>query len=191
MIEEKESTINLKEEILKYLVHWRWFVLSVFLALICAVLYIRFTPKSYNTATKILIKDEKSNDLANQLSAFSEMSILGGGKNNIENEIEILKSRTLIYNTLDTLNLNISYIDNTGIVAANLYKRSPVEVIWNSEDPSEIVKIILSNFTDSGFSVTIADNKLGDYNFGSNITSEFGNFTVNKLSNIDLSEIEI
>ncbi len=191
MIEEKESTINLKEEILKYLVHWRWFVLSVFLALICAVLYIRFTPKSYITATKILIKDEKSNDLANQLSAFSEMSILGGGKNNIENEIEILKSRTLIYNTLDTLNLNISYIDNTGIVAANLYKRSPVEVIWNSEDPSEIVKIILSNFTDSGFSVTIADNKLGDYNFGSNITSEFGNFTVNKLSNIDLSEIEI
>src|SRR5690554_7631009 len=123
MIEEKESTINLKEEILKYLVHWRWFVLSVFLALICAVLYIRFTPKSYNTATKILIKDEKSNDLANQLSAFSEMSILGGGKNNIENEIEILKSRTLIYNTLDSLNFDIKYIDNSNIVPVDLYKK--------------------------------------------------------------------
>ena len=30
MIEEKENTINLKEELFKYLVHWRWFVLSVF-----------------------------------------------------------------------------------------------------------------------------------------------------------------
>src|SRR5690554_7980785 len=88
MIEEKENTINLKEELLKYLVHWRWFVFSVFLTLVCAILYLKFTPKSYNVATKILIKDEKSNDLANQLSAFSEMSILGNGKNNIENEIE-------------------------------------------------------------------------------------------------------
>src|SRR5690554_532657 len=191
MMEEKESTINLKEEILKYLIHWRWFVISVFLALICAVIYIRFTPKSYNIATKILIKDEKSNDLANQLSAFSEMSILGGGKNNIENEIEILKSRTLIHNTLDSLNLNIKYIDNTGIVAVDLYKKSPIEVIWYNENISETVFITLNNFTDSGFSVIIDDLKLGNYNFGSNIASELGNFIVNRLSIIDLSEIQI
>src|SRR5690606_36284926 len=107
MIEEQDKTINLKEELFKYLSHWRWVVLSVFLTIICAVLYLKFTPKSYNIATKILIKNEKSNDLANQLNAFSEMSILGNGKNNIENEIEILKSRTLIYNTLDSLNFNI------------------------------------------------------------------------------------
>ena len=66
------------------------------LALICAILYLKFTPKSYNVATKVLIKDEKNNDLASQLSAFSEISLLSGGKNNIENEIQILQSRTLI-----------------------------------------------------------------------------------------------
>ena len=133
MTEEKDNVINLKEELFKYLAHWRWFILSVFVTLILAFLYLKFTPKSYSVATKILIKDEKSNDLANQLSAFSEMSMLGNSKNNIENEVEILKSRTLIYNTLDSLNLNIQYLDTSEVIEKDLYKKSPIQVIWNND----------------------------------------------------------
>src|SRR5690554_28034 len=191
MIEEKENTINLKEELFKYLVHWRWFVLSVFLAVVCAVLYIKFTPKSYNVATKILIKDEKSNDLANQLTAFSEMSVLGGGKNNIENEIEILKSRTLIYTTLDSLNFDIKYIDNSGIIPVDLYKNTPIEVLWKNKNISETITIVVNNVNDTNFSVTVNDTKLGESSFGETISSEFGNFVINKISVTELKEIEV
>ena len=129
MTEEKDNVINLKEELFKYLAHWRWFVLSVFVSLIMAFLYLKFTPKSYSVATKILIKDEKSNDLANQLSAFSEMSLLGNSKNNIDNEVEIINSRTLIYNTLDSLNLNIQYLDTSEVIEKDLYKKSWLSLI--------------------------------------------------------------
>ncbi len=180
MTEEKDNVINLKEELFKYLAHWRWFVLSVFVSLILAFLYLKFTPKSYSVTTKILIKDEKSNDLANQLSAFSEMSMLGNSKNNIENEVEILKSRTLIYNTLDSLNLNIQYLDTSEVIEKDLYKKSPVQIIWNNEQLAKTVTIELHNITANAFDVSVNDTKIGNTTFGKSINSEYGSFIVNK-----------
>lgn len=192
MIEEKENTINLKEELFKYLSHWRWFVLSIFLALICAVLYLKFTPKSYNVSTKILIKDEKSNDLANQLSAFSEMSLLGNSKNNIENEVEILKSRTLIFNTLDSLRLNIQYLDTSEVISKDLYKKSPIQIIWNNNDIRKNVKIDLSNIQGNSFEVAVNEKNIGNSGFGKSIKSEYGLFTVNKIASLNkITEMEI
>ena len=192
MIVEQDNQINLKEEIQKYLIHWRWFILSIFLSLIIAFLYLKFTPKSYNVATKILIKDEKSNDLANQLTAFSDIGIFGNGKNNIENEIEILKSRTLIYNTLDSLNFNIQYIDASNIVPIDLYKKSPIKIIWNNINPSENIVITLNNFKDSSFNICVNDHKVGTSNFGKSIKSEFGIFSISKVSSTEnLEEIII
>lgn len=192
MTEDKDNVINLKEELFKYLVHWRWFVLSVFLSLIAAFLYLTVTPKSYNIATKILIKDEKSNDLANQLSAFSEMSLLGNSKNNIENEVEILKSRTLIYNTLDSLKLNIQYLDTSEVISKDLYKKSPVKLIWNNEHISKKTTIVLSNIEDNSFDVSVNDEKIDGGTFGKTINSEFGSFIINRTAAInDLNTITI
>ncbi|MDO5637926.1 MAG: polysaccharide biosynthesis tyrosine autokinase, partial [Myroides sp.] len=192
MTEDKDNVINLKEELFKYLVHWRWFVLSVFLSLIAAFLYLTVTPKSYNIATKILIKDEKSNDLANQLSAFSEMSLLGNSKNNIENEVEILKSRTLIYNTLDSLKLNIQYLDTSEVISKDLYKKSPVKLIWNNEHISKKTTIVLSNIENNSFDVSVNDEKIDGGTFGKTINSEFGSFIINRTAAInDLNTITI
>ena len=192
MTEEKDNVINLKEELFKYLTHWRWFVLSVFVSLILAFLYLKFTPKSYSVATKILIKEEKSNDLANQLSAFSEMSLLGNSKNNIENEVEILKSRTLIYNTLDSLNLNIQYLDASEVIEKDLYKKSPIQLLWNNEQIAKTVTIELHNINGNAFDVSVNDTKIGNTTFGKSITSEFGSFIVNKIGSLNkVSELKV
>lgn len=191
MIEEKENTINLKEELFKYLVHWRWFVLSVFLALICAILYLKFTPKSYNVATKVLIKDEKNNDLASQLSAFSEISLLSGGKNNIENEIQILQSRTLIQNTIDSLHFDVKYINNSTLVPVDLYKQSPISVIWNNQNIDKKVTLTINNIKDNGFTVSVNDETSQEATFGKKISSEFGSFIVNRTAPTDINEIQV
>lgn len=192
MTEDKDNVINLKEELFKYLAHWRWFVLSVFIALILAFTYLKFTPKSYNIATKILIKDEKSNDLANQLSAFSEAGLLGNSKNNIENEVEILKSRTLIYNTLDSLNLNIQYVDVSEVIEKDLYKKSPIEVLWNNDAISKPVTIELHNIKGNNFEAVVNDTKLGTASFNKNISTEYGAFVVKKKASLNkLTEIKV
>lgn len=192
MIEEKENTINLKEELFKYLSQWRWFVLSVFLTLICAVLYLKFTAKSYSVSAKVLIKDEKSNDIATQLSAFSEMGLLGNSKNNIENEVEILKSRTLISTTLDSLNLNIQYLDKSEFVSKDLYKESPIKIIWNNDDVEGQVTINLKNFNGSSFEISVNEDVLGTLSFGKTVNSDFGSFSISKVGSLDhIKELEI
>jgi len=192
MTEEKDNVINLKEELFKYLAHWRWFILSVFVTLILAFLYLKFTPKSYSVATKILIKDEKSNDLANQLSAFSEMSMLGNSKNNIENEVEILKSRTLIYNTLDSLNLNIQYLDTSEVIEKDLYKKTPVQVLWNNDHITKTVFMKLTDIDGISFNFSVNGTKIGKTSFGKNISTEYGAFVVNKTGALNkLSQVKV
>lgn len=192
MTEDKDNVINIKEELFKYLAHWHWFVLSVFVSLILAFVYLKITPKSYSVATKILIKDEKSNDLANQLSAFSEAGLLGNSKNNIENEIEILKSRTLIYNTLDSLNLNIQYLDTSEVIEKDLYKKSPVTLLWNNENISKTVSIELTDFEGNNFHATVNGKDIGVVSFGKNITTEQGGFVVKKTASVNkIGELKI
>ncbi|MGB1284513.1 MAG: Wzz/FepE/Etk N-terminal domain-containing protein, partial [Polaribacter sp.] len=106
---EESDNLNIREEIDKYLSHWKWFVLAVFLSLSVAYIYLRYTTPQYNATSLIMIKDNQKSSLSTELEAFEDLGIIGGGGNNPDNEIEILKSRKIIGNTIDTLDLNISY----------------------------------------------------------------------------------
>src|SRR5690606_30893688 len=86
--DNKEENINIKEEIFKYIIHWRWFVLGVFVSLVLAFIYLRYAENKYQSQTTVLIKDDKSQ--SNQLLAFSELDLFGGGKV-LDNEVEVLK----------------------------------------------------------------------------------------------------
>ena len=51
MQEQKENfnqisdtdSINIREELDKYLIHWKWFLVAIILSFVCAFLYIRYT----------------------------------------------------------------------------------------------------------------------------------------------------
>ena len=108
---EQEDAINIREEIEKYLVQWKWFVLSVFVVMSLAFFYLRYATPIYKSTTTILVKDDRKGGIASELSSFSELGLLSGVKSNVDNEIEIIKSRTLIRKTIKDLNLNIKYFN--------------------------------------------------------------------------------
>ena len=87
-----EDTLNIREEIEKYFYHWKWFVLSTFLALTIVFIYLRYTPNQYEAAATILIEDVENSEL----SAFKDLGLVGSSQASLENEIELLKSRNLI-----------------------------------------------------------------------------------------------
>ena len=89
------DNLNIREEIEKYVFHWKWFVLGLIIALSGAYTYLRYVPNQYSVETSILINDDKKGGLSSELSAFEDLGLLGGGKASIDNEIELLKSRTL------------------------------------------------------------------------------------------------
>ena len=71
MLTEDES-INIRQQIEKYVFHWKWFALGLFLAMMGAYLYLRYTPNSYEVSATILIDDEANGGLNNELAAFEE-----------------------------------------------------------------------------------------------------------------------
>ena len=57
---QDNETINIRAELEKYLIHWKWFALGVIIALLGAYLYLRYSTPRYNASATILIKNDKN-----------------------------------------------------------------------------------------------------------------------------------
>ena len=109
LFEEKEENTNWQAIFFKYIIRWPWFIASVIFCLICAWLYLKVTTPVYNINASIIIKDDKKGgNTGNDLSAFEDLGIISSSKN-IDNEIEILRSKSLIKDVVSELGLYISY----------------------------------------------------------------------------------
>jgi tyrosine-protein kinase Etk/Wzc len=129
-VEDEINEVNLREQLDKYLIHWKWFVLSALLCLVLAFLYLRYTTPSYEASTSVLVKDEKKGGMLSELSAFSDLGLGGGSVNNVDNEIEILKSRTLVESTVKKLNLNVNLLVEGNVVDRDIYGGAPINVYF-------------------------------------------------------------
>lgn len=168
-IEDEINDVNLREQLDKYLIHWKWFVLSVFLCLVLAVLYLRYTTPSYEASTSILVKDEKKGGMLSELSAFSDLGLGGGSVNNVDNEIEVLKSRTLVESTVKKLNLNINLQVEGNVVDRDIYGGSPVNVYFlNKTELFDEANVVLKLDLLSG-DVFSLENELIEKKEGENV----------------------
>lgn len=68
--------------------------------------------------------------MLSELSAFSDLGLVSGTVNNVDNEIEILKSRTLVESTVKKLNLNIALLVEGNVVDRNIYGGEPISVYF-------------------------------------------------------------
>lgn len=126
IIENNEENIDLRKIFFSYLRYWYWFVICIGLSLTGAYFYLRNTVPIYNISSVLLIKDEKKgiggNDMLKELEMFS-------GNKIVENEMEVLKSRTLVTKVVDDLNLTVGYFQKGEVRAIDeIYKATPIWV---------------------------------------------------------------
>ena len=128
--ESKEENIDVKELLFKYLIHWPWFVGAVVACLIAAWVYLYMSTPVYNISATVLIKDDKKGGSAGMLSGLESLGLDGmiSSSQNIDNEIEVLRSKTIVKEVVEDLGLYISYTDEDEFPSRNLYKTSPVQV---------------------------------------------------------------
>ena len=128
--ESKEENIDVKELLFKYLIHWPWFVGAVIACLIAAWVYLYMSTPVYNISATVLIKDDKKGGSAGMLSGLESLGLDGmiSSSQNIDNEIEVLRSKTIVKEVVEDLGLYISYTDEDEFPSRNLYKTSPVQV---------------------------------------------------------------
>ncbi|MBU2950255.1 polysaccharide biosynthesis tyrosine autokinase [Tamlana agarivorans] len=172
MIIAEEETTNIRQEIEKYAIHWKWFVLSIILAGIGAFLYLRYTPNLYEVATTILIEDD-AKGASPELAVFEELGI-GGNQKNIANEITILESRSLINKVGENLKLNIAYFKDGNIRSTEQLKNElPFNINFLTADSflfdfSTAFKINI--VSDTAFEISNLENENKEqHSFGSPI----------------------
>lgn len=125
---EEEQNFNLNEYIRRYYRYWYLFPIFIFLSLTIAFFYLQVTQPVYTTKTSILIKDENKGLSGSQGDILTELSSQFGGNKLVENELEIIKSQTLMEQVIKELYLDVDYTSKDGLRTVNLYKNSPLTV---------------------------------------------------------------
>ena len=119
-----DDSLSIQLILIKYLKHWKWFVLSFifFIALCFGVIYL-YTPQ-YLISASILVKDQKKDP---GIAMLVELDLFYSTKV-VENEMEILLSHTLLEEVVDELNLQVQYSYKNKWQKIQLYDNSPVHI---------------------------------------------------------------
>lgn len=186
--EIKDLPLDLKETITSYTRHWKWFILSVIGFLVLAYIYLRYATPQYAAQAKIQILDERNS--ASSLDLFKELDFLSGGKNPVEDEIQIINSRSNIIEVVEELGLNTRIMVQGNILSSEVYDNPPINLNFIAPD-SVINKaeysffLILSSSTTFGFSEQ-EDEPVKVHAFGKNIPTPVGDIIITpNISNIE------
>ena len=166
--EKEESNFDLKAEIYKYLTHWKWLVFGCLLGLLVAYLYNRYTIPEYATEATMMILSEEKNNVAGALPSGGT-SFLAIGENSLQNHIVTLRSKRLVGQVIDELDLNISYFKEGKVIAVEAYPKAPVGIEFLSSDEiinSSSLNVLVSPRSSTSFLLVQEDQeykKIHDY----------------------------
>lgn len=168
---------NVKDLLLRYLRNWKWFALSVAICLVLGFVYLRYQAPVYEVNATILIKDDKKGAVSSELSAFEDLGIFNSN-NNIDNEIEILKSRSLMRRVVNELKLNSRYFSYGRPIEHERFSNTPVLVGYSVQDTLHFFEgnWLLNPESERGFTLSKGETEevIGKYHFGDSISTEQG-----------------
>lgn len=130
IVEQKEEdTIDLKSLIVKYLYYWQWFVLSVVVCMIGAFLYLRYATKQYDITASIIFKEEKDKGKSGLGAELMGLQNFGfSATNNVNNELEILKSKSLVKKTVLSMGAEYDYVVKGRVISSHLFYNQPFKI---------------------------------------------------------------
>lgn len=109
--------------------HWLLFILSVVVCLSLAILYASIAPSTWNVSGKILVKDSKNNpQSALSGTVGGDIGSLFTAKSSADNEIQILKSRTLMQSTVNAMQLYVRTFLKEKLKTKEIFSEAPFTI---------------------------------------------------------------
>ncbi|MEO8085853.1 MAG: Wzz/FepE/Etk N-terminal domain-containing protein, partial [Bacteroidota bacterium] len=156
-IKKNDDEIDLRQLFLNVRRKWHYFIVSLIVFAAAAFCYIRFTLPVYEASSSVLVKDSKN--ASKNIEDFIAGDVFGNNKN-IATEMGILQSRSLLEETINELNLEVSYYSKGTFFKQPLYKNNPFSVKTS---------VVTSGIYGEYFELTIIDS--GRFN----LETEIGN----------------
>jgi tyrosine-protein kinase Etk/Wzc len=119
----------------RYFPYWPLFVVLMIVCLVSAWVYIKLTVPLFESSASILIKDEKKGvDDSKMIESLNLIST----KKIVENEIEVLKSRSLMNDVVKHLMLYAPVFQEGKWTDASAYENSPVKI--EAKNPDSLIE---------------------------------------------------
>ncbi len=150
---EKKEENSFQQLISKFLPYWPLLIFFVFLSLAGAYIFLRYTTPVYAAFASVLIKDDrKGSDDSQTLQSAGFFE----SKKNIDNEIRVLQSRSLMEDVVKRLALYAPLSQKGKVKSGDAYQISPIMVEAKNPDSIREVKEVEFNYNKSDSSVTLA-----------------------------------
>lgn len=124
--------IDVKKLILLVLHKWYVFAIAVCACCMVAMLYYFCTARQYATSATIMLRSENNGSMLDNLSiaGFTAAELGIGGGRQIDNEIEIIRSRKLIQQAIDELGIRTTIYRKNGLRYVEQYHESPLQIVY-------------------------------------------------------------
>ena len=138
--EEFQQSINYKKIVQRFLGFRKFYVIMAVLCLLAAVIYNKTSTILYSNETTLLISEKERNVLSGGQDFMQGMAFLAG-QTNIDNEVEILSSFSIVKEAIQRMDLKASIysyektfysemLEKTNFVSKREeYERSPIRVL--------------------------------------------------------------
>jgi capsular exopolysaccharide synthesis family protein len=143
---------------------WYWLAASLLISLTIAYFYLRYTPKTYQTAATIKLEEKKS-----QLSDLLTTSATTETQDPIQTVSYVIKSKALLTKALTKLNYTVAFFKKGNFLTTETYPFQPFQID------------VLSIDTLSGSYPEFAIHSINDRQFS--LSYRFGGRLINKVNN--------
>ncbi|MGV3706122.1 MAG: GumC family protein [Arcticibacter sp.] len=182
--DEENGSGNFGETISKYLYYWPLFLVCIISSLAVAYVYLHYAKPEYIVKAKLLIKAEKSNPSSE--SSLNEIIKPYQTGKSVEDEIEILKSRSVIQQVVKNLELWTNYEEKGKIVSEDLYGQSPVKfVLVRKGQDFESRNFLITIINDDIFSLKDEEGNVREFRFSDQLKNKFGSWKLQKTPNFE------
>ena len=187
MTTQAKNSSSLREQVDKYLIKWKWFLLSLIVFIALAFVYLRYATDTYKIAATIKIADSKEQNALKEINQVNDYGLFKQDHNSVEDEMQVIGSRSMIHSVVEKLGLNVQCYIQGSIKELEIYKNPPLTINFLEND--SIIKNIDTTFTldivsSSEYRLKNRDQR---FNFGDNLIMPFGeliltpNFTQEEL----------
>ena len=180
----EDENIDIKRYLSLFLSNWYWFVISLFLGLSIAYGVNRYSSKIYTISSTLLINDDQNSGTVKIVGSVIPGGDIFRNKQNLTNEISILKSFSLNKRVIDSLpEFTIVYygVGKRNIAQAQLYNMCPFKVTTETIDNQpKNVKVNIRIISPEAYIMEINGNYIDgkEFKFGQQYSENGFNFII-------------
>jgi tyrosine-protein kinase Etk/Wzc len=189
------DSINIREILIKYLLKWHWFLISVFLCIAIAYVYLKITNEQFLVQSTILIRKDKSSSGLLDMSMLDGLGgVSTGSSKEVEDEIEVLSSKTLMTNVIKSLGVENEYFEKGTFRYDEIYPLTPLKIVTPQSFNDTVKKAVTFKITrmDTGYDIAYTygkeNKKYKNLNIGNVLSTSAGIFRFQQILPIKKGE---